>query len=198
MSADDLDLALLDYGDPTWRRDFFFNSEGAEAGLSVRQSRRQMRVRRDDETPFRPDLEFVDPCLALDRLGCALANENTRRAVVAFAACGSDKATTTTAATATTKTGAAGVEVVKVDKGDVATGIIDFDFEPKETKASIGQTVLWTHKGKVAHTVTGEKGAYDSGRLTGGGTFAVKFTAAGTYFYACTIHPAMQASIVVG
>jgi plastocyanin len=78
-----------------------------------------------------------------------------------------------------------------------AVRIIDFAFEPAALTVAPGTRVTWTHAGQAPHTVTSDTGAFDSGRLTGGQTFAFTFTSAGTFAYHCEIHPNMRARVVV-
>lgn len=78
-----------------------------------------------------------------------------------------------------------------------AVRIIDFAFEPAALTVAPGTRVTWTHAGQAPHTVTSDTGAFDSGRLTGGQTFAFTFTSAGTFAYYCEIHPNMRARVVV-
>ena len=61
------------------------------------------------------------------------------------------------------------------------------------------ETVLVANHDGVAHTVTAEDGAFDSGNVPGGK--AVRFVAPdrpGTYEFICTIHPSMRGQLVVG
>ncbi|MFN2581913.1 MAG: plastocyanin/azurin family copper-binding protein [Candidatus Dormibacteria bacterium] len=73
-------------------------------------------------------------------------------------------------------------------------------FTPQTASASVGQIVHWTNGGSVGHTIT-----FDSGNAScltdpsfnGGSTWDVKFSAAGTYAYHCTIHPQMTGTLTV-
>ncbi|MDP2660831.1 MAG: cupredoxin family copper-binding protein [Dehalococcoidia bacterium] len=80
-----------------------------------------------------------------------------------------------------------------------ATDVViqNFAFGPKTLTAPVGTTVRWTNKDSAAHTVTSGKGAFDSGNLAQGQSFSFKFTQAGTFDYACKIHPNMTATITV-
>ena len=75
--------------------------------------------------------------------------------------------------------------------------IADFMFTPASVTVNVGDTVTWSNSGPAAHTTTADGGAWDSGRLAAGGTFAQTFRTAGTFAYHCSIHPRMVASIVV-
>jgi plastocyanin len=77
-----------------------------------------------------------------------------------------------------------------------AVGIDNFAFSPATLNAKVGQKVTWTNKQSVAHTVTANAGAFNH-PMPSGATFSFTFTKAGTFAYHCTIHPSMQATIVV-
>jgi plastocyanin len=79
----------------------------------------------------------------------------------------------------------------------VDVAIIDFDFQPTESVVAIGTTVEWTVTQQSPHTVTAADGSFDSGILDVGGRFQHTFLDAGTFAYACRLHPQMQATVVV-
>ena len=70
-----------------------------------------------------------------------------------------------------------------------------FSFNPSSITVAANTTVTWTNKDAVAHTVTSNSGLFDSGSMGTNGTFSFRFTAAGTYPYHCTFHPAMTATV---
>ncbi len=74
--------------------------------------------------------------------------------------------------------------------------IIDNDFDPITKTISVGSTVRWVNTGQLPHTVT-INGQFDSGFLMNGDTWSRTFNSAGTFNYICTLHPEMQATIVV-
>lgn len=49
----------------------------------------------------------------------------------------------------------------------------------------------------VVHTVTADRGAFDSMPLPPGAAFSFAFSAAGTFDDHCEIHPAMRGRVVV-
>ncbi len=64
----------------------------------------------------------------------------------------------------------------------------------------VGGTVTWTWTGSLPHSVqsVGSSSFSSSGLKTGSGTYAVRFTAPGTYQYDCAVHgTAMTGTIVV-
>lgn len=75
--------------------------------------------------------------------------------------------------------------------------IKNMDFSPATLTVKSGTTVTWTNNDSYAHTVTSKTNAFDSGDITSGKTFSFTFSAAGTYNYFCSLHPAMTGSIVV-
>ena len=89
-------------------------------------------------------------------------------------------------ATATTGTG------IRVD-------IKELCFTPVVLYAHQGETVTWTNRDPVAHTVTGLGFAWGSdGSLTKGQSVTYRFTEAGVYPYSCVLHPGMVGAVVVG
>jgi plastocyanin len=102
---------------------------------------------------------------------------------------------------------------------DVATAsrsvaIDTFMFAPKTLHVKVGDTVKWTNKDDILHTVTSgtrEYEAGDSGHVTAthksgafdmqldgkGATAKHTFTEAGTFHYFCDRHPGMEADIEV-
>jgi plastocyanin len=70
-------------------------------------------------------------------------------------------------------------------------------FNPTTITVTVGTTVTWTNKDGVAHTVTSNTGAFDSGSVNPNGTYSHMFSLAGTFPYKCTIHPTMTATVIV-
>lgn len=87
-----------------------------------------------------------------------------------------------------------GVGAVSAAAGVDITG---FAFSPAEVTVEVGETVTWTNSDPVAHTVTADGGAFDSGALDSGGIFEWTPAVAGTFAYHCDIHPSMTASVAV-
>lgn len=104
--------------------------------------------------------------------------------VLAAAACSSEEGTTTTTAAGTAT--------------EAAVSIADFTFSPSAVTVAVGQTVTWTNDdGGLAHTSTSPDGVWNSGTLQPGDTFSFAFEEAGTFDYACNIHPSMSGTITV-
>ena len=84
----------------------------------------------------------------------------------------------------------------------LSVAIQNFEFRPVTLRVTIrnGETrqeVRWVNNGSVAHTVTADRGAFNSRQLAPGDTFSFAFTAAGTIDYHCEIHPTMKGQIVI-
>jgi plastocyanin len=81
--------------------------------------------------------------------------------------------------------------------GSKTVGISHFEFHPPTLNVAKGTRVVFSNSSGTAHTAT-DKGAFDSGRIKPGDSFAVRFEQQGTFRYHCKIHPFMQGKIVVG
>jgi plastocyanin len=68
---------------------------------------------------------------------------------------------------------------------------------PANTPVAKGDTVVWTNKMRMAHTVTADKGEFDSGQLRQNQSFRHTFNEAGAFAYHCEIHPDMQGTVTV-
>jgi plastocyanin len=87
------------------------------------------------------------------------------------------------------------------DDEAIAAPIVNFDFG--EITAGVGDTIRFGNADSVPHTVTAgtpldpRPGEFDSGLLGIGGTFDLSFDEPGEYQLFCSIHPEMQATVVV-
>ena len=68
-------------------------------------------------------------------------------------------------------------------------------FNPSSLQVPAGSTVKWVNLDSVQHEPKGN--VFDSGPLNQNGVFEHTFNQAGTYNYACAIHPSMQGTITV-
>src|SRR5450759_2914487 len=92
---------------------------------------------------------------------------------------------------------AAGV-IAPVRAKDATITIVDYAFQPKTITINQHETVTWTNMANQNHTVTADDGtSFDSGELSHGDVFGNVFDTAGTFKYHCSIHPAMQGTIIV-
>jgi len=63
----------------------------------------------------------------------------------------------------------------------------------------VGSTVTWTWSGSLPHSVQSQGSASfaSSATMTGNGTYAVTFTAPGTYQYDCAVHGQLMTGTIV-
>ena len=78
-----------------------------------------------------------------------------------------------------------------------AVNIDNFAFAPAKLTVPVGTTVTWTNKDEEPHTVASSDGTFHSPGMGAGSTYTYTFTKAGTFDYICSIHPFMQATVVV-
>ncbi|MEX2246864.1 MAG: plastocyanin/azurin family copper-binding protein [Dehalococcoidia bacterium] len=83
------------------------------------------------------------------------------------------------------------------DAAEVTVEVFDNDYEPRHLTINQGATVTWKFTGDLPHTVTHDEDAFDSGTLGRGDEYALTFEDPGEYAYYCTLHHAMQGTIVV-
>ena len=69
-------------------------------------------------------------------------------------------------------------------------------FDPTGITVKMGSTVRWVNQDSVPHRIVFADGA-DSTVLAPSQSWSRKFDQAGTYDYACTIHPTMQGTVIV-
>ena len=74
--------------------------------------------------------------------------------------------------------------------------IDNFVFEPAQLTVKVGQTVTWTNRDDIPHTVVCA-GKFRSKTMDTDGTFSFTFTAPGEYKYFCSLHPHMTGAVKV-
>jgi plastocyanin len=74
--------------------------------------------------------------------------------------------------------------------------ITNFAFDPDSITVNLGSTVRWVNRDSVPHRILFADGA-DSKILAPSQSWSRKFDGTGTFDYACTIHPAMQGTVIV-
>ena len=79
---------------------------------------------------------------------------------------------------------------------DVAVHIDNFVFEPAQLTVKVGQTVTWTNRDDIPHTVVCA-GKFRSKTMDTDGTFSFTFAAPGEYKYFCSLHPHMTGMVKV-
>ena len=73
-----------------------------------------------------------------------------------------------------------------------------FFFTPKEIRIKHGDTVKWTNKDSVRHTVTSNSGSEISSSLISKDQIYEKtFNKKGTFVYHCEPHPSMKGTVIV-
>ncbi len=92
-----------------------------------------------------------------------------------------------TAVLAASQAGAANIEV-KID---------NFTFAPQQVTVKAGDTVTWTNRDDIPHTVTSKTMAFRSKALDTDDKFSFTFTTPGAYTYFCSLHPHMTGTVVV-
>ncbi|HXF52479.1 MAG TPA: cupredoxin family copper-binding protein [Dehalococcoidia bacterium] len=89
------------------------------------------------------------------------------------------------------------------DPAVVATGrevtveMRDFAFQPGNLEAPLGATVTWVNRDAAPHDATADDGSWKTERLDRGERGSVTFDRPGEYFYYCSIHPSMQARLII-
>jgi plastocyanin len=86
----------------------------------------------------------------------------------------------------------------QLDETKVTISIGNMDttsFVPNTFTVKRGTTVTWTNRDSVDHTVTGN--GWASGLLAPGASYSYTFNSAGSFDYACTVHPTMQGTVNV-
>ncbi len=102
---------------------------------------------------------------------------------------------------------AAAQEIVSVTVGDIWFCNASFQDGVCDTVIDVGDTVVWDfNSAQFPHTTTAcgascdtpaSSPAWDSGIITGGGTFQFTFNEPGTFLYRCEIHPFMQRGRII-
>jgi len=75
--------------------------------------------------------------------------------------------------------------------------IDNFSFGPTELTVMAGDTVTWTNRDDIPHTVVSTDKVFKSKVLDTDEKFSFTFTKPGTYPYFCSIHPKMTGRVVV-
>lgn len=68
-------------------------------------------------------------------------------------------------------------------------------FRPAALVVASGDTVSWTNRDIVPHTVTAAEGQWDSGEIPAGGSFTVVVGGSREQRYYCRYHPTMTATL---
>ena len=80
----------------------------------------------------------------------------------------------------------------------IEISIMDYSFNPGELTINVGDTVIWTNKDFVKHTVTSDSGdELGSELLSKDKSYSHTFNSKGEFGYHCTPHSYMKGKIVV-
>ena len=84
-------------------------------------------------------------------------------------------------------------------KGSNTVVMKNIEYEPKKLTVKVGQTVTWVNQEAIEHNVVAEEAdpPLKSQLFGKDGKFEYKPTQAGTISYVCTVHPGMEATLVV-
>jgi plastocyanin len=88
----------------------------------------------------------------------------------------------------------------KDEKDKVVTvKMIDNEFDPKEIKIKVGESIIWENKGAGKHTATSDvKDLFDTGDVKSGDkSKAIPFNKTGEYPYHCIHDSKMKGKIIV-
>ena len=80
----------------------------------------------------------------------------------------------------------------------VEASIIDPRVIPERLEIERGTTVVWTNNGTVNHTITSDRGLWDSGLVRRRAQFSRTFDQSGEFRYHCELHPSIKGIVVVG
>jgi len=78
-----------------------------------------------------------------------------------------------------------------------AVRIENFKFVPERLEVAAGDTIVWTNKDILPHTVTAEQAKIESGELQTGKSFKLVARKPGEIDYICRLHPVMKGVVVV-
>ena len=79
---------------------------------------------------------------------------------------------------------------------EVQVMIDNFTFSPAELTVKVGDTVTWTNRDDIPHTVV-SAGKFRSKALDTDNTYSFTFASTGEYKYFCSLHPHMTGMIKV-
>ena len=70
-------------------------------------------------------------------------------------------------------------------------------FVPERVEVAAGDTIVWTNKDFVPHTVTAQAAKLESGELAEGKSFRFVAKKKGEMPYICRLHPVMKGTVIV-
>lgn len=78
-----------------------------------------------------------------------------------------------------------------------AVRIEGMKFVPERLEVAAGDTITWTNRDIVPHSVTAAGAKVESGDLAEGKSFSLVARGSGEIAYICRLHPVMRAVVVV-
>jgi plastocyanin len=78
-----------------------------------------------------------------------------------------------------------------------AVRIEGMKFVPERVEVAAGDTIVWTNKDIVPHSVTAAEAKVESGELQTGKSFKLVARKPGEMSYICRLHPVMRGAVVV-
>jgi plastocyanin len=99
------------------------------------------------------------------------------------------------------RSAAAALVAAALFSGDAAAAthtvtIEGMKFVPGRLEVKAGDTIVWTNKDIVPHTVTSTAAKVESGQIDGGKSWRYTVRKAGEIDYVCRFHPGMKGSIL--
>jgi len=70
-------------------------------------------------------------------------------------------------------------------------------YSPEPITVRVGDTISWINTGVAPHSVTAYDGSFDSGIMPSGAAWSMTAGTPGVFAYYCTLHPDMQATLIV-
>ena len=86
---------------------------------------------------------------------------------------------------------------VVTDASQVVVNVVEYDYAPRTLTVRKVASITWNFTGKIPHTVTNDKGKFDSGVKGKGDSFSFSFDTPGDYYYFCTLHHIMEGMVTV-
>ncbi len=83
------------------------------------------------------------------------------------------------------------------DQAAASITISSMAFSQPTVTVKAGQPISWTNQDAIAHTVTADRGQWDSGAIDPGKSYSLTLNQPGQYDYHCSIHPFMKGTIIV-
>ncbi len=82
-------------------------------------------------------------------------------------------------------------------RADTAHAVLieGFVYDPEALPVRVGDTVTWTNRDIVPHTVMAEDGSWNSGKIAAGETWTMTITAETMGSYFCVYHPRMRSRL---